>query len=434
MTQQPPLGDFSGLGIAPNILDILSKHKFTTPTPIQQRSIPIAIEGKDLLGIAQTGTGKTLAFGIPLIQHASQGKGGALIVLPTRELALQVHEALRMIGQPLGIRFAVLIGGAPMSKQVGEIRRGPHIVIGTPGRLIDHLEQRTLVLSSVKTLVLDEADRMLDMGFAPQLKKVLQAVPAVRQTLLFSATMPPEIISMTKAFMKLPVQIEIAPQGTAATNVSQEVFVLAREQKRPLLHKLLTDYRGSVLIFTRTKFAAKKVANDLRLAGHSSAELHSNRSLNQRRAALDGFRNGSTRVLVATDIASRGIDVTGIELVINYDLPMQAEDYIHRIGRTGRAGASGHAISFATPDQRGDLRTIERLLRKALPMAKLPASLPQLAPAADVSRDDERPRYSSFRPSSGAPRSGGHGYSVNPRRNFGNRPPSRFNRPRPTGR
>lgn len=239
---------------------------------------------------------------------------------------------------------------------------------------------------------------------------------------------------MTKAFMKLPVQIEIAPQGTAATNVTQEVFVLAREQKRPLLHKLLTDYRGSVLIFTRTKFAAKKVANDIRLAGHTSAELHSNRSLNQRRAALDGFKNGSTRVLVATDIASRGIDVTGIELVINYDLPMQAEDYIHRIGRTGRAGASGHAISFATPDQRGDLRTIERLLRKALPMAKLPTSLPQLAPAAEVSRDDERPRYSSFRPSSGAPRSSGNPRYAGQRKNFGNRPPNRFGGSRPVGR
>jgi ATP-dependent RNA helicase RhlE len=407
---------FFGLGIAPNILNVLEKNGFTTPTPIQAKAIPVAVTGQDVMGIAQTGTGKTLAFGIPMIQRIAQGKGPALVVLPTRELALQVNESLQKIGQTLGIRTATLIGGAPMNKQVGEIRRGPHIVIGTPGRIIDHLEQRTLVLGSVKMLVLDEADRMLDMGFAPQLKKILATVPTERQTLLFSATMPVEIMQMARAFMKLPVHIEIAPQGTAAEKVTQEVFVLSREQKPGLLQKILNDYRGSVLVFTRTKFGAKKVARDIRAAGHTADEIHSNRSLNQRKAALLGFRNGSYRILVATDIAARGIDVTGIELVVNYDLPDQAEDYIHRIGRTGRAGAAGHAISFATHDQRGDLRTIERLLRKALPLAKLPDSIPIVkSPVIHEPMEDARRPHFGNR----APRPGFGQHRGGPRRPFG---------------
>ncbi|MDO8669700.1 MAG: DEAD/DEAH box helicase [Candidatus Buchananbacteria bacterium] len=378
--------NFLGLGIAPSILSVIQRHKFIDPTPIQAKAIPIALEGKDLVGIAQTGTGKTLAFGIPMIQYALQNKGIGLIVLPTRELALQVKEVLHLIGASFGIRTALLIGGAPMWRQISDIRRQPNIIIGTPGRIIDHLDQRILNLSGVKMLVLDEADRMLDMGFAPQLKRILQFVPAERQTLLFSATMPPPIMQIARAFMKLPVQIEIVPSGTAATNVTHEVFIVPREKKGALLIKLLGDYRGSVLIFMRTKFGAKKVARDLRNARHTAVEIHSNRSLGQRREALDGFKNGRYRILVATDIAARGIDVTGIELVLNYDLPMQAEDYVHRIGRTGRAGASGHAISFATPDQQGDLRTIEKLLRKSLPLAKLPESLPTPPPPPPGSR------------------------------------------------
>lgn len=367
---------FSGLGIAPAILNVLDKHKLLQPTPIQERAIPVAFEGKDLVGIAQTGTGKTLAFGIPMAQRVLQSKGVGLVVLPTRELALQVNESLRLVGHPLGIKTALLIGGASMGRQISDIRRNPNIIIGTPGRIIDHLDRRTLILSGVKMLVLDEADRMLDMGFAPQLKRILQHVPEERQTLLFSATMPPEIMQIARNFMKLPVQIEIVPPGTAATNVTHEVFIVPREQKISLLLKLLNDYRGSVLVFMRTKFSVKKVVRYLRHANHIIGELHSNRSPNQRRDALEGFKTGRYRILVATDIAARGIDVANIELVINYDLPTQAEDYVHRIGRTGRAGASGHAISFATPDQRGDLRTIERLLRKTLPLAQLPESLP----------------------------------------------------------
>ncbi|MBI3589354.1 MAG: DEAD/DEAH box helicase [Candidatus Liptonbacteria bacterium] len=383
---------FYGLGIAPNVLAVINKFGFKTPTPIQSRSIPIALEGKDLVGIAQTGTGKTLAFGVPMIQRILQNRGMGLIVLPTRELAVQVRDAIAMVGGTLGIKTALLIGGAPMGRQVAEIRRRAEIIIGTPGRINDHLEQKTLTLSGVKVLVLDEADRMLDMGFAPQLRRILSFVPTERQTMLFSATMPPEIMKMARMFMKLPVQIEIAPQGTAAANVTHEVFVVGRNQKLPLLNKLLADYRGSVLIFTRTKFAAKKVARDVRAFGHTANEIHSNRSLNQRQEALLGFRNGRYRVLVATDIAARGIDVTGIELVINYDLPDQAEDYVHRIGRTGRAGASGHAISFATPDQRRDLQLIERLIKKTIPLAKLPESLPrvEIQPTEDFPRGPRR--------------------------------------------
>ncbi len=389
--QTSSTGVFSGLGIAPSILNVINKFKFIHPTPIQEKAIPIGLEGKDLVGIAQTGTGKTLAFGIPMIQRALQSNGMGLVVLPTRELALQVNESLRLVGDSLGIKTALIIGGASMGHQISEIRRKPNIIIGTPGRIIDHLNQRILSLADVKMLVLDEADRMLDMGFAPQLKQILQHVPAERQTLLFSATMPPEIMKIARNFMKLPVQIEIVPSGTAATNVTHEVFIVPREQKISLLLKLINDYRGSILVFMRTKYSVKRVVHYLRNSGHIVGELHSNRSPNQRRDALEGFKNGRYRILVATDIAARGIDVTNIELVINYDLPAQPEDYVHRIGRTGRAGASGHAISFATPDQLRDLRIIEKLLRKTIPLSKLPESLPA-APTPQSNHSHDRGR------------------------------------------
>ncbi len=350
---------FYGLGIAPRLLEILWKLKFKTPTPIQAQAIPVANEGKDLIGVAQTGTGKTLAFGIPLIQRLAQFKGRGLVVLPTRELALQAEEVFRIIGRQINLRTAVLIGGASMKMQLDMLRRNPHVIIATPGRLNDHLEQKTVNLRDVRILVLDEADRMLDMGFAPQIKRIMQHLPAERQTMLFSATMPAEIVRLASQFMKLPVQIEIARPGTAAENVMQELYVVNKEDKSKLLDQLLKQRRGSVLVFTRTKHGAKKVARSLRMSGVSSAEIHSNRSLSQRREALDGFKSGKYRVLVATDIAARGLDVKDIELVVNYDLPEQAEDYVHRIGRTGRAGASGVAISMATPDQRKEVENIE---------------------------------------------------------------------------
>ena len=365
---------FADLGIAPGLLESLTRLKYTHPTPIQEKAIPVGIEGKDLIGVAQTGTGKTLAFGIPMIQRLAHVPGQGLVILPTRELALQVEEVYRRIGQSLGLRVAILIGGTGMGPQISALRNKPNVIIATPGRLIDHLEQRHLTLTHAKILVLDEADRMLDMGFAPQLKKIFAAVPppAERQTMLFSATMPPEIMRIASSHMKLPISIEVAPQGTTVEKVTQEIFIVDKGSKTRLLEKLLVKYPVSTLVFTRTKFGAKRLARNIRDMRHSAVEIHGNRTLGQRKEALAGFKSGKFRVLVATDIAARGIDVVGIGLVVNFDLPTDPGDYVHRIGRTARAGAGGHAISFAEPNQRGDLRDIERLIKKSLPVSRIP--------------------------------------------------------------
>lgn len=376
---------FHGLGIAPAILDVLEKNSYVTPTPIQHSAIPGGVEGKDIIGIAQTGTGKTLAFSIPMIQRLLANGGNGLVVLPTRELALQVDETLQKIGKSLGIRTAVFIGGASMKIQRDMIRAKPHILIATPGRLLDHLDQKTITLSRVNVLVLDEADRMLDMGFAPQINRILALVPKERQTLLFSATMPQDIVSIAMKHMKLPLRVEVAPAGTTAERVEQELFIVHKNEKTQLLKSILSSHTGSTLVFSRTKHGAKKITTGLKASGFTAAEIHGNRSQGQRVDALNGFRNGRYRVLVATDIAARGIDVTGIELVINYDLPNDPEDYVHRIGRTGRAGRSGKAISFAQPEQRDELRRIERLIRIDIPKKPLPqgfahAAIPDAPP------------------------------------------------------
>src|SRR3989338_2459589 len=282
-----PNGAFYGLGIAPAMLEIFERLRFTTPTPIQRQSIPIAIEGKDVVGIAQTGTGKTLAFGIPMLQRLAKTKGRGLVILPTRELALQVDEALRQLGTSLGLRTAVLIGGLSLQPQIRAIRANPHIIIATPGRLIDHLNQKTVRLDHVHILVLDEADRILDMGFAPQIKRILEAAPRDRQTMLFSATMPNEIMKMAATYMKLPIRVEIAPTGTTVERVTQELFIVSKERKIGLLGMLLEKYQGSALVFTRTKYGAKKVMRQIKTLGVSAAELHSNRTLSQRKEALD---------------------------------------------------------------------------------------------------------------------------------------------------
>lgn len=364
--------NFYGLGIAPGILEILKKIRYLAPTPIQHQSIPIAIQGKDIVGIAQTGTGKTLAFGIPMIQRLMSTKGLGLVVLPTRELALQIDVELRKVGNSLGLRTAVLIGGAPIGPQIGLIRRNPHIIIATPGRLIDHLYQKTVNLKNVNILILDEADRMLDMGFLPQIKEILKSVPKERQTMLFSATISQEIMSIASANMKFPIRVEIAPTGTTVDGVSQDIFIVAKESKVRLLKKVLAQHSGSTLIFTRTKYGAHRLVSAIRQMGYSAAEIHSNRTFAQRKSALNGFKTGEYRILVATDIMARGIDVIGIELVINYDLPSQAEDYVHRIGRTARAGLKGQAISFVTPTEQGEIRAIEWLIRKKLNISTLP--------------------------------------------------------------
>jgi ATP-dependent RNA helicase RhlE len=370
--QLQPNSSFYGLGIAPKILEALDKMHFTTPTPIQHKAIPVCIEGKDIIGVAQTGTGKTLAFAIPIAQHLAQKKGRALILVPTRELALQVDETVKKMAQLFAIRSVVLIGGASMHLQIQELRRMPRIIVATPGRLVDHIQQGKVMLADVNILVLDEADRMLDMGFLPQITQILKYVPRNRQTMLFSATIPGDVVNIATAHMKLPVHVEVAPSGTTAERIIQELFIIRHDAKKQLLKKLLDQYHGSVLLFSRTKRGAAKITRMIRQMGYKAAEIHSDRSLNQRREALDGFKSGRYRILVATDIAARGIDVTGIELVINYDLPEDAENYVHRIGRTGRAGHEGRAISFATPDQGEDVRNIEKLIKTALPISEHP--------------------------------------------------------------
>ncbi len=364
--------DFYGLSIAPKILDILERIKFKIPTPIQLKAIPLAIQGKDIIGIAQTGTGKTHSFAIPMVQHLAQKEGVGLVLAPTRELAIQIDESFQALTRPFGMKTACLIGGAPMFEQEQALRKNPRVIIATPGRLIDHMGRWNFIPDSVVMLVLDEADRMLDMGFAPQIDKILRFLPKERQTMLFSATIPKEIMAIAAKYMKLPLSVEIAPSGTTAEFVTQEMFIVKKDAKPQLLKKLLAQYHGAILLFSRTKYNARKICRSIRDAGYSTAEIHSNRSLNQRREALDGFRSGKYKVLVATDIAARGIDVTGIELVINYDLPEDAQNYVHRIGRTGRAGHKGHAISFATPDQARDVRDIEKLIRAPLPISKHP--------------------------------------------------------------
>jgi len=365
-----PERSFYGLGIALKILDILARINFKVPTPIQFKSIPIALEGKDLIGIAQTGTGKTHAFAIPIIQQLAQTKGMAVIAAPTRELAIQIDDVVRKLAGPFGLKTACLIGGVPMRGQLNSIRRHPNIIIATPGRLIDHLERGNLTISKARILVLDEADRMLDMGFAPQVEKILKSVGRERQTMIFSATMPVEIVNLIKTHMKLPVHVEVAPSGTTAEGIQQELYIVKRETKLSLLEKILQEQQGSVLLFTRTKNNAKKIAREIRHMGNSAIDIHSDKSMFQRRDALEGFKTGKYRILVATDIASRGIDVKHIEIVINYDLPEEVGNYVHRIGRTGRAGNKGRAISFATPDQSKDVKNIEKLIKKQLNISK----------------------------------------------------------------
>src|SRR3989338_9063529 len=357
---------FSELGILPQILTVLDQLKFTIPTPIQHQSIPPGIAGKDIMGIAQTGTGKTLAFGIPMIQRLHSMGGRGLILLPTRELALQADEMLQKIGRAFGMYTAVLIGGESMHKQISALRRNPKIILATPGRLLDHLRQRLVTLREVKILVLDEADRMLDMGFTPQINQIMKVIPTERQTLLYSATMPKGIVNLATSYMKLPVRVEVAPSGTAAEKVEQEIIIVEKSGKMAQLESVLQENPGTALVFSRTKWGARQICQALNVKGYKAAEIHANRSLRQRKDALEGFKRGRYEVLVATDIAARGIDVVNIGVVINYDLPDNSEDYIHRIGRTGRAGREGKAVSFATPDQKMDIRDIEKLMRKSL--------------------------------------------------------------------
>jgi ATP-dependent RNA helicase RhlE len=361
MSDSPNNPGFNSLGIPPSIEQKISRLGFTVPTPIQAQAIPPALERRDLIGIAQTGTGKTLAFAVPMIANLRNIQLG-LVLVPTRELAIQIEEVFRQ----LGVKTAVLIGGAPMGRQVAQLRGRPAVIVATPGRLMDHLEQRTLSLQLAGVVVLDEADRMLDMGFAPIIRRILDLTPKDRQTMLFSATMPKEIADLANTYLKSPVRIEITRSGTVADHVEQELFVVEREDKAALLGDVLRSHKGTALVFTRTRHGARKLATTVRAHGHSTAELHSDRTMAQRTAALHDFKSGGVRILIATDIAARGIDVKEIGLIVNYDIPENPEDYVHRIGRTGRAGASGKAITFACPDQHRDVRDIEKLMKAEL--------------------------------------------------------------------
>ena len=400
MTQLNTEHQFGKLGVDNRVLDILKGNHFNTPTSIQDQCVPEALKGRDVVGIAQTGTGKTLAFILPIVQNIIKGKDQALIIAPTRELAIQVNEMFEKIGRPLGLKGVVLIGGDPIYRQIKDIRRNPDVIIATPGRLLDHLEKKTLNFNKIKIAILDEADHMFDIGFLPDIKKILSLTPTRRQTLLFSATMPAAIVQVISNYMRLPVRIEVAPSGTAATGITQELFIINRHSKTPLLEKILNENPGKILIFLRTKNSVRKITKAINLMNHSAIEIHSDRSLYQRRNAMSGFKDGKYRVLVATDIAARGINVSDISIVINYDLPENSEDYVHRIGRTARAGATGKAISFVTPDQKRSIKQIERLMKKTITVKETPALAGNKAkPTNDFQGNRKRKKnyYKNFR-------------------------------------
>jgi ATP-dependent RNA helicase RhlE len=368
-----PAMKFAELGLSPKSLAALDRAGFEAPTPVQAQAIPPALQGKDVIGSAATGTGKTLAFALPILERL-EGKRGtrALILAPTRELALQIGAELERFGHGRHVRSAVVIGGVGMSPQIQAFQRGVEVIVATPGRLNDHLDQGTAKLDQIEMLVLDEADRMLDMGFLPQLRRIFRHLPKKRQSLLFSATMAGEVQEFAREHLQHPVRVEVARSGTTAERAEQQVFLVGEEEKVALLLALLEQDDLSTLVFTRTKRRADRVGKALARGGHQVAVIHADRSQSQRRHALEGFRGGKYRVLVATDIAARGIDVAEIGHVINFDLPHVPEDYVHRIGRTARAEASGRASSFASPEEHGLLAGIEKFTRRAVERAAVP--------------------------------------------------------------
>ena len=394
-------GNFHTLGLSEALLHDVAGAGFVSPTPIQERAIPPALAGRDIIGCAQTGTGKTAAFVIPIIERLAvfpKGLPQALILAPTRELALQTLATIEKLGRSRRISATVIVGGADMQAQVRGLRQRPDVLVATPGRLLDHMWNGTIVLSSIKMLVLDEADRMLDMGFAPQINQILDALPEQRQTLLFSATLPADLARLIQANVNNPVRVMVAPSATTAEGVTQAVHYTSHGDKPDLLLSLLGADQATALVFTRTKHRADRLGRLLGRAGHRVAVLHGDRSLSQRRAALEGFRRGAFRVLVATDIAARGIDVANIGHVINFDLPNCPEDYVHRIGRTARMKTTGRATSFVTGEDQHQLRDIERLLGQAVPLApgsKVPS--PAIPTTVGGARRDGHPSRSQLK-------------------------------------
>ena len=372
------LTSFTELKLSKPIQRALANEQYTTPTPIQAQAIPYLLQGRDLLGCAQTGTGKTAAFALPILQRVSQDNSFApagapcvLVLSPTRELACQINANFKTYGRFLKVRQTVIYGGVNQRPQVQALRRGVHIVVATPGRLLDLLNQGHIRLDKVHTLVLDEADQMLDQGFLPDIKRIIARVPKKRQSLLFSATLAGQIKELSKELLMDPVRVVITPPATTVDHIDQRICLVKRSDKRPLLGEMLGKPKTDrVLIFTRTKRGADNVSKQLRLDGIKTDAIHGNKSQAFRTRALQAFRSGRIRVLVATDVAARGIDIDGITHVINYDMPNEPESYVHRIGRTGRAGATGIAFSFCDHTEHGSLRAIERLIRKTIPIHK----------------------------------------------------------------
>jgi len=377
------------------LLAAVDELGFTEATEIQVATIPPGLEGRDLIGQAKTGSGKTFAFGIPILHHISHERDvQALILAPTRELCQQIAHELRKIAKHKHVRVADVYGGVAINPQIDAIEES-QIVVGTPGRILDHLERDTLRTGHIRTLVLDEADRMFDMGFIDDIHRIIQAIPEDRQTLLFSATMPGEIASLAQGILHHPERVEVTPQATAVERIEQQVLFVDKDKKEQLLLDLLSQrHLERVLVFTRTKHAANKVSIRLARAGVKADAIHGNKSQNARTQALTNFKNGRTRVLVATDIAARGIDIDGISHVINYELPNDAESYVHRIGRTARAGADGTAYSFCAADERDLLRAIERLTRVHIPVMAHPYHSPGAQHATgDAARQPPRQQY-----------------------------------------
>ncbi len=396
---------FTALGLHPAIVRAVVAEGYAEPTPVQAQVVPHALAGRDVLACAQTGTGKTAAFVMPILQRLAatprSGRIRTLVLTPTRELAAQIAERVSAYGRFLPLGHAVIYGGVSQHRQEIALRRSPDLLIATPGRLLDLMQQGFVRLDAVTHFVLDEADRMLDMGFVHDVRRVASAIPAARQTLLFSATIPPAIEQLARGMLRDPARVSVTPAVTTATTVEQSVVFVPRAGKRALLEQMLQEEDVvRAIVFTRTKHGANRLSDQLERAGIGSAAIHGNKSQGARERALEAFRKGTTRVLVATDVASRGIDVEGISHVINFELPHEPESYVHRIGRTGRAGATGRAISFCDPEERRLLSDIERLIRCRLAVSPAstmadtgPAGAPSPAPATEASRRQRPRRY-----------------------------------------
>ena len=371
---------FEKLGLRTELLSAVVAKGYTTPSPIQAQAIPVVLEGRDILAGSQTGTGKTASFALPMLQllgerTSRQTKPRALVLTPTRELAAQVEESFRDYGKNMNLRSTVIFGGVGMAPQVGALRRGVDIVVATPGRLLDHAKQRTIDFSQVEILVLDEADRMLDMGFIHDIRRILALLPKKRQNLMFSATYSQDIRRLADGLLNKPVMIEVAPRNTTVKTITQKVYTVASNQKRELLSSLIRDGKwNQVLVFTRTKHGANKLTQQLMNDGVSAAAIHGNKSQAARTRALADFKAGEIRTLIATDIAARGLDINLLPHVVNYELPHVPEDYLHRIGRTGRAGACGIALSFVCEEERKQLNDIQKLIKQIIDVENVPAT------------------------------------------------------------